>query len=196
MAERERIARALAEVSALTNERTTKAEQAVVAREVGRQLRADYFERWLLDEAMRLLATGANLRLAELARGRYSLTVDARLGFEVVDHFAADERRSVRTLSGGETFLVSLALALSLADHIVELAATEQNRLESIFLDEGFGMLDAETLEVVATVIADIGATGKTVGFVTHVAALAEQAPVRFEVAMSAGGASITRVES
>jgi exonuclease SbcC len=196
VAERERIAHALAEVSALTNERTTKAEQAVVAREVGRQLRADYFERWLLDEAMRLLATGANLRLAELARGRYSLTVDARLGFEVVDHFAADERRSVRTLSGGETFLVSLALALSLADHIVELAATEQNRLESIFLDEGFGTLDAETLEVVATVIADIGATGKTVGFVTHVAALAEQAPVRFEVAMSAGGASITRVES
>ena len=195
VAERDRISEALSEVSHLRSERANKLEEAVVAREVGRQLRADHFERWLLEEAMRLLADGANRRLVELARGRYSLTVDSSLGFEVVDHFAADERRSVRTLSGGETFLVSLALALSLADHIVELAASDQNRLESIFLDEGFGTLDAETLEVVAAVIADIGATGKTVGFVTHVAALAEQAPVRFEVATGAGGATITRVD-
>jgi DNA repair protein SbcC/Rad50 len=196
VAERRRIAEALAESSALKVERAARGEEAVVAREVGRQLRADHFERWLLDEAMRLLADGANRRLVELARGRYSLSVDARLGFDVVDHFAADERRGVRTLSGGETFLVSLALALSLADHIVELAASEQNRMESIFLDEGFGTLDAETLEVVAAVIADIGATGKTVGFVTHVAALAEQAPVRFEVATGTAGATITRVEA
>ena len=195
VAERDRIAEALIEVSDLRSERTGKQEEAVVAREVGRQLRADHFERWLLEEAMRLLADGANRRLVELARGRYSLAVDSTLGFEVVDHFAAGERRGVRTLSGGETFLVSLALALSLADHIVELAASDQNRLESIFLDEGFGTLDAETLEVVAAVIADIGATGKTVGFVTHVAALAEQAPVRFEVATGTGGATITRVD-
>ncbi len=101
VAERDRIAEALIEVSDLRSERTGKQEEAVVAREVGRQLRADHFERWLLEEAMRLLADGANRRLVELARGRYSLTVDSTLGFEVVDHFAADERRSVRTLSGG-----------------------------------------------------------------------------------------------
>jgi exonuclease SbcC len=179
----------------LRAERSIQAEAAAVARELARLLRADNFEKWLLDEAVRVLAEGANQRLADLASGQYSLTLDSKLGFEVIDHFAADERRTVRTLSGGETFLVSLALALSLADHIVELSATGLNRLESIFLDEGFGTLDAESLEVVAGVIAEIGAGGKTVGLVTHVKELAEQMPVRFEVSKHPDGAIVTRVE-
>ncbi len=170
--------------------------EAQVARTLARHLSATGFEKWLLDEALRLLADGANERLAELAEGRYSLAVTSNLAFQVVDHQAADERRSVRSLSGGETFLVSLALALSLADHISTMAASGAGRLDSIFLDEGFGTLDAETLETVASVISEIGADGKMVGLVTHVRDLADQLPVRFEVRSGPNTATVERVEA
>ncbi len=170
--------------------------QAAVAKTLARHLSAAGFERWLLDEALRVLADGANQRLAQLAEGRYSLAVTSNLAFEVVDHQAADERRSVRSLSGGETFLVSLALALSLADHISAMAVSGAGRLDSIFLDEGFGTLDAETLETVASVISEIGAGGKMVGLVTHVRDLAHQLPVRFEVRSGPTTATVERVEA
>lgn len=169
--------------------------EAEVAKTLARHLSASGFEKWLLDEALRVLADGANRRLAELADGRYSLAVSSNLAFEVIDHQAADERRTVRSLSGGETFLVSLALALSLADQISSLAASGTSRLDSIFLDEGFGTLDAETLETVASVISDIGADGKMVGLVTHVRDLADQLPVRFEVRSGPVTATVERVE-
>ena len=69
-------------------------------------------------------------------------------------------------------------------------------RLESVFLDEGFGTLDAETLDTVAAVIHELGADGRTVGLITHVSDLANQIPVRFEVSKQAGGATVTRVEA
>jgi DNA repair protein SbcC/Rad50 len=171
-------------------------QDAIVAKGLAGYLKANNFEKWLLDEALHLLADGANRRLAELAGGQYSLALDARLEFEVIDHQAADERRSVRSLSGGETFLVSLALALSLADHVTEMAAAGTTKLEAIFLDEGFGSLDPDTLETVASVIAEIGASGKTVGLVTHVKELAELVPVRFEIRKGPAGATVERVES
>ena len=157
-----------------------------MAREVGRQLRADYFERWLLDEAMRswpMAPTAAwwNWLAPVLAVGR-------RQGFDVVDHFAADELRSVRTSPAGRLSRLAGAGAVAGRPH----RGTGQHRStigwSRSSSTRGFGTLDAETLEVVAAVIADIGATGKTVGFVTHVAALAEQAPVRFEVATAQRG--------
>ena len=123
---------------------------------------------------------GANLRLADLTKGQYSL--DTSKGeFEVIDNLSAGNRRSVRTLSGGETFLVSLGLALALADQVAE-TSVGSVRLESIFLDEGFGTLDAETLDVVGAVISEPGRFGKDRGIVTHVAELAEQMPVRYEI--------------
>lgn len=192
----ERIARQLEQAKALAEERAGVEGLAAVAKELARHLRANNFEKWLLDEALRVLASGANRRLEELARGQYSLALSSRLDFEVIDHFAADERRPVRSLSGGETFLVSLALALSLADHVAEMATLGVNRLESIFLDEGFGTLDQETLDTVASVIAEIGSGGKTVGLITHVKELAEQVPVRFRVTRGAEGASVERTET
>ena len=188
-AELEKRRRLAADLEAVT-------EQAQVAKTLAQHLGARGFEKWLLGEALWALADGANRRLAELAEGRYSLAVTDNLDFEVVDHGAADERRSVRSLSGGETFLVSLSLALSLADHISAMAASETSRLESIFLDEGFGTLDAETLETVASVITDIGGGEKMVGLVTHVRDLADQLPVRFEVRSGPDTATVERVEA
>jgi exonuclease SbcC len=190
-----RVLEQLQQVEDLRAERQRKTKEATVARDLARHLGAANFEKWVLEEALRLLVAGANERLGHLARGHYSLALDSRLQFEVIDHFAADERRPVKTLSGGETFLVSLALALSLADRVAELSAQGSARLESIFLDEGFGTLDPEALETVASVVTEIGASGKTVGIVTHVKELAELMPVRFEVTKGAGGAAVTRVD-
>ena len=93
----------------------------------------------------------------------------------------------MRTLSGGETFQASLALALALSSQISALAAAGAARLDSIFLDEGFGTLDAETLDVVATTLETLAQGERMVGVVTHVTALAERVPVRFRVAGTRG---------
>lgn len=172
----------------------TSTETAELAKSLGRHLSATGFEAWLMEEALSALVAGANLLLDELADGAYSLEVVKR-DFRVVDHRNADEARLVKTLSGGETFLVSLALALSLAEQLASMSVHGGGRLESVFLDEGFGTLDAETLDTVAHVIQELGARGRTVGIVTHVRELAEQVPVRFEVRKGPGTATVERVE-
>jgi DNA repair protein SbcC/Rad50 len=172
----------------------TQREAGAVAHTLGQHLSANRFERWLLDEALQRLASGGSDILRELSGGQYSLEIDAQRNFAVVDHRNADERRPARTLSGGETFLASLALALTLADHLAELAVRAAPKLESIFLDEGFGTLDAETLDVVAAAIEELGAAGRTVGIVTHVRDLAERVPVRYEVRRTPAGSTVEQV--
>jgi exonuclease SbcC len=167
-----------------------------VARSLATHLDARHFEKWILDEALTALAEGATEVLSTLSGGQYALRVDAKSGgFSVVDHRNAGELRTARTLSGGETFLASLALALALADRIAVLAAHGVARLESIFLDEGFGTLDADTLDVVASAIEELGASGRLVGVVSHVADLAERLPTRFEVSRTGNASTIERVD-
>ena len=168
-------------------------QRSSIAAALARHLHSNRFESWILEEALVELTVGANLLLDELSSGTYSLEID-RAGFMVVDHHNADQRRSVRTLSGGETFLVSLALALSLSEQLTRMSS--QGKLESIFLDEGFGTLDQETLDVVASVVQQLGAKGLTVGLISHVPDLAEQVPTRFVVTKDAAGAHVERVDA
>ncbi len=160
---------------------------------LGRHLSATGFEAWLLNEALDDIVARATVWLLELSGRQYSLAVDDR-EFAIVDHNNADQRRDVRTLSGGETFLASLALALALADSIAELAPVDAPRLESMFLDEGFGTLDPATLDVVASAIEELAATGRMIGIVTHVRDLAERMPARFEVTKSPTGSVVELV--
>ena len=118
-----------------------RTQQAEVADKLGYLLHADRFGGWLMEAAMEVLVEPARERLLELSGGQYSLEVQQR-DFAVRDHTNADELRMTRTLSGGETFLASLSLALALADATAEIAAEGAPRMESIFLDEGFGTLD------------------------------------------------------
>jgi exonuclease SbcC len=167
-----------------------------VSKALATHLDARHFEKWLLDEALAALAEGATEVLANLSNGQYELRVDKRSGgFVVVDHRNAGEIRTARTLSGGETFLASLALALALADRIAVLAANGAARLESIFLDEGFGTLDADSLDVVASAIEELGASGRLVGVVSHVTDLAERLPVRFEVRRHGNASTVERID-
>ena len=94
---------------------------------------------------------------------------------------------------GGETFQASLALALALSAQMSSLAAAGAARLDSIFLDEGFGTLDPETLEVVATTLETLAQGQRMVGVITHVAALAERVPVRFLVSRNARTSTVVR---
>ena len=167
--------------------------EAAVSASLARQLSSHRFERWLLGRALASLTDGASRILLELSSGQYSLAADEKGGFEVVDHTNADEPRSAKTLSGGETFLASLALALALAEDVSRLAARGAARLEALFLDEGFGSLDPETLDVVAGAIEGLGAQGRMVGLVTHVRELAERLPVRFLVQKTARTSSVRR---
>jgi exonuclease SbcC len=102
----------------------------------------------------------------------------------------------VSSLSGGETFQASLALALALAERVGELAGGDAEPLESIFLDEGFGALDPETLDVVAGTIESLARADRMVGVVTHVRELADRMPVRLRVRKAAGTSVVMREES
>jgi exonuclease SbcC len=150
----------------------------------------------MVDEALQALVDGASILLEQLSGGQYALTTSPEGDLLVIDHANADETRSVRSLSGGETFQASLALALALADRISELAVAGAAALESIFLDEGFGTLDPETLDVVAGTIESLGHGERVVGVVTHVADLAERMPVRFRVHKDGRTSLVAREET
>jgi exonuclease SbcC len=192
--ELERIERTLERARTLREGIEKETEEAHVAGALGQHLRATGFERWLLEESFRRLVEGATVILKELSSGQYSFEYDDRLNFEVVDHRNADERRSARTLSGGETFLASLALALTLADETAQLAAQGTARLESLFLDEGFGTLDDETLDVVGAAIAELGSRGRVVGVVTHQQNLAATIPIQYRVSRNPVTSTVTKV--
>lgn len=171
----------------------TSTREAEVAKALAKHLRADGLERWLAAGALDDLVDGSNSRLDLLSSGAHSLQADQNGGFSIIDHRNADEVRAVATLSGGETFLVSLALALSLAEI---LAARGGTSLDTIILDEGFGTLDGESLEVVIAVLEDLAGSGLMVGVITHVKDLAARTPTRFEVRKLPGGSVVETVET
>jgi exonuclease SbcC len=187
---------AIAEADRLRSQINEIQQEAVVADSLANHLRSTGFERWLVSEALDLLVDGASTTLLGLSSGQYSLTRDERNEFLVIDHRNADERRPAKTLSGGETFQASLALALALADQLAGLAAGGAAKLESIFLDEGFGTLDPETLATVADTIEALGSEERMVGIITHVRELAERVPVRFEVTKTARTSRVERQTS
>jgi exonuclease SbcC len=181
-------AKAAKDAAELTEVTQSASTEAAVAGSLANHLRANGFEQWLMSGALNDLVSGANELLGQLSGDGYSLHSDESGNFSIVDHRNADEMRSVSTLSGGETFLVSLALALSLAE---TLAAKGGSGLDAIILDEGFGTLDDESLDTVASVLEELTGRGLMVGIITHVKELAARAPVRYEVRRDTGGAQV-----
>lgn len=132
----------------------------------------------------------ANRYLKQFLHGRYRLEKrgDEGLELDVQDLQQANHQRPLHTLSGGETFLVSLALALGLSD-----LASGQTRIESLFIDEGFGSLDGETLQTALVALRTLEAQGKTIGIISHVEPLKNAIPTQIRVVKKGGGSS--RVE-
>jgi exonuclease SbcC len=158
-------------------------------------LHANQFRDWYIGEAMALLAEAATLRLGSLDPDqRYALQVSKDGEFVIVDRWQAGAERSPETLSGGETFVVSLALALALAEQLPQIQSAAAASLDSLFLDEGFGTLDADTLEPVMTALQGLRLEGRLVGIVTHVTELSDRIGTRIEVTKAPEGSSITLV--
>ncbi len=189
----ERLAQRLGERQALEKQAMSLEKHAAVYQALAGELRADRLIDFLQEEALELLALAGSERLLFLSQGRYRLVFEDD-EFFVEDRQNGDERRSVRTLSGGETFLASLALALALSEQIQSLAVTSRAPLQSLFIDEGFGALDPEVLEVASEGLSQLGGQDRLVGVITHLPELAERLPVRIEVKKLPGGSRLERV--
>lgn len=176
-----------------------KAEIEAQAAEAARQLdtwqtlnnalKVNEFQQFLLAEVEAQLLTRAGLLLFEISDGRYRLSL-AGGEYVVQDLWNAGEVRAVKTLSGGETFLASLALAIALSDYLAG-----NKVLGALFLDEGFGTLDPQALEAVATALENLRTQGRMVGIVTHVESLSERLPSRLLVSKSMAGSQVMRVD-
>ena len=146
------------------------------------------------------VVAAANIRLAAMSSGRYELVrVDegerkserAGLTLKVIDRHTGQSRNPT-SLSGGETFYTSLALALGLADVVTAQAGGVE--LDTLFIDEGFGSLDVDTLDQVMSVIDDLRDRGRAIGIVSHVSELKDRIPERLEISRKADGSSTTKV--
>ncbi|WP_336646629.1 SMC family ATPase [Microbacterium sp. USHLN186] len=154
-------------------------------------------ETFVLAAELEEIVAAANQRLGAMSDGRYQLrhsdALAARgaasgLGIVVFDAFTG-HTRPAKSLSGGETFLSSLALALGLAEVVT--ARAGGIRLDTLFIDEGFGSLDADTLETAMRTLDELRQGGRTVGVISHVEAMQEQIPAQLTVRTVADGHSV-----
>ena len=148
------------------------------------------FRRYAQAISLDILARHANRHLAALSK-RYRICRDTTeaLDLQIEDLYQASVRRPTASLSGGESFLASLALALGLSD-----LAGRTVRIDSLFIDEGFGSLDPETLEVAIDALESLRQNHKTVGVISHVGLLKERISTQIAVEKMAGGVSSIRV--
>jgi exonuclease SbcC len=187
------IEKAIGDAKVLREQEKACREEATLARDLASLLQVNRFPAFLRERAMGVLAEAGSAQLRQVSGGRYDLIADGQ-DFAVEDLWNASEPRPVRTLSGGETFLASLALALALAEHLPALAGNgHHNTLESLFIDEGFSHLDSETLDTVASALEVLGQDRRRlIGVVTHVPALADRMPARITVHKSQGGSTVS----
>ncbi|WP_314095535.1 SMC family ATPase [Microbacterium foliorum] len=163
----------------------------------GANTRKMTLETFVLAAELEEIVAAANRRLGDMSTGRYQLrhsdALAARgaasgLGIVVFDAFTG-QTRPAQSLSGGETFLSSLALALGLAEVVT--ARAGGIRLDTLFIDEGFGSLDGDTLEVAMRTLDELRQGGRTVGVISHVEAMQEQIPAQLRVRATSEGPSV-----
>jgi exonuclease SbcC len=136
----------------------------------------------------------ANVHLFKLNK-RYSLKMEGfykpkeELNFNLIDHYQTDQARLVDTSSGGEKFIISLALALGLSD-----LASKNVKIDSLFIDEGFGTLDNNTLETVISTLETLQSQGKLIGIISHVENLKERIPTQIKITKKSNGVSVVNM--
>lgn len=171
------------EAEDLQKELRQREDERETWRVLAQDLQDNRFTDFLLADLQKRLARHAGRIIRHITDGRFDLHLSEQREFEVSDAWAGATRRTVRSLSGGETFIVSLALALALSE-----TAAGGKRLGALFLDEGFGTLDAETLDQVAGVLENLVEDGRMVGLITHVTELSERLPARLVISRGPDG--------
>jgi exonuclease SbcC len=145
----------------------------------------DYAQQYNLD----ILIEHANQQLAMLSQ-RYTLKrLDNSLSLAIIDHDMDGETRSVASLSGGESFLTALALSLAIAN-----MASGSMKIESLFIDEGFGTLDASSLYMVMNALDQLQNQGRKVVLISHIQEMHERIPVQIQVKPLGAGASTIEI--
>ena len=148
------------------------------------------FSRFAQGLTLARLTDLANRHLLKLSdRYRIIKSADRDLELLIIDGYQADVVRPMSTLSGGESFLVSLALALGLSD-----LASRKVQINSLFIDEGFGTLDAETLDTAISALENLQANGKTIGIISHIDALKERIGTQIQLSKQPGGSSTIKI--
>ena len=194
-AEVQGIKSAITEAKGLEQDIRDLREESEVAATLRGLLRADHFPEWLLTEALELLVIDASATLRALTNDEFSLTLGDK-EFMVIDHANADEERPARTLSGVRHSKHPWPSHLLSPTRSAASPPTARRVLDSLFLDEGFGTLDAETLDTVAATIENLGQSGRMVGVITHVRELAARVPVRFEVRKGVRTSTVEKLTS
>jgi len=168
----------------------------------GQNARKMSLRAYVLAARLEEVAVAATARLRRMSDDRFSFVHNddgerhgkrGGLGLDVLDDYSG-QVRPAKTLSGGETFLASLALALGLADVVA--AETGGALLDTLFVDEGFGMLDADTLDEVMNTLDELRAGGRVVGLVSHVEELRQRIPTRLRVRKSRTGSTLELISA
>ncbi len=175
----------LEQAERLSQQITNFTEQEQTYHTLAQNLKSNEFQSYILEHLEAELVGSATLILQELTENRYKLkNQDGE--YWVTDNWNGGEARRVRTLSGGETFATSLSMALALSEKL-----SQGSHLGSLFLDEGFGTLDTETLESVTQILESLRQRDRLIGVITHVRGLGERLPAQVKVYKSPQGSRI-----
>jgi len=155
---------------------------------LAQDLQSHKFQEYILDSLQQELANRASVLLQQLSDDRYILQIENG-DYWVSDNWNGGEKRRVRTLSGGETFAASLSMALALSEKL-----SMGIELGSIFLDEGFGTLDSETLESVTQILESLRQGDRLIGVITHIQSLADRLPTQIHVRKSINGSELVKI--
>ncbi|PZO36451.1 MAG: hypothetical protein DCF19_21300 [Pseudanabaena frigida] len=155
---------------------------------LAQDLQSNKFQEYILDSLQQELANRASVLLQQLSEDRYILQIESG-DYWVSDNWNGGEKRRVRTLSGGETFAASLSMALALSERL-----SIGIELGSLFLDEGFGTLDSETLESVTQILESLRQQDRLIGVITHIQSLAERLPTQIHVCKAINGSELINV--
>jgi DNA repair protein SbcC/Rad50 len=155
---------------------------------LSQDLQSNKFQEYILDSLQQELANRASVLLQQLSEDRYILQIESG-DYWVSDNWNGGEKRRIRTLSGGETFAASLSMALALSEKL-----SMGIELGSLFLDEGFGTLDSETLESVTQILESLRQQDRLIGVITHIQSLAERLPTQIHVRKSINGSELVKI--
>lgn len=173
------IEKSLLSIKELTKEIKNIDHELSLLDEINKLIMGNKFVEYVATNQLKYIALEASKRLGSITRGRYALEIDENLNFIMMDNMNGGQRRSVDSLSGGETFLTSLSLALALSSQI---QLKGSSPLEFFFLDEGFGSLDTELLEVVIESLENLHNDQLSIGIISHVEELKNRVPVKLLV--------------
>lgn len=185
-----RLKNSLKEKSEILEQKLSLEKRHENLRSLAELFKADGFVQYVSSIYLRQLCDQANLRFHRMTKNQLSLQLNDKLDFEVVDYLNEGRSRSVKTLSGGQSFQVSLSLALALAESVQSQSLSDKN---FFFIDEGFGTQDSDAVNIVFETLSQLQKENRMVGIISHVSELQEKIPMSLHIENDAERGSLIR---